>query len=61
MITMAWAVQEEVFIVLNPSLTKAHRTRAPKLTTKEPVKQICLCHLAFSFLSLLMDPFLIWY
>ena len=30
MITVAWAVQEEVFIVLNPSLTKAHGTRALK-------------------------------
>ena len=28
MITVAWTVQEEVFIVLNPSLTKAHGTGA---------------------------------
>ena len=43
MITVAWAVQEEVFIVLNPNLTKTHRTRAPKLTTKfMHVKELCL-------------------
>ena len=34
MITVAWAVQEEVFIVLNPSLTKAHGTRALKFMSK---------------------------
>ena len=34
MITVAWAVQEEVFIILNPSLTKAHRTRALKIMSK---------------------------
>ena len=34
MITVAWAVQEEVFIVLNPSLTKAHGTRVPEFTSK---------------------------
>ena len=36
-ITVAWAVQEEVFIVLNPSLTKAHGrhgTRALKFMSK---------------------------
>ena len=34
MITVAWAVQEEVFIVLNPSLTKARGTRALKFMSK---------------------------
>ena len=34
MITVTWAVQEEVFIVLNPSLTKAHGTRALKFMSK---------------------------
>ena len=31
---MAWAVQEEVFIVLNPSLTKVFRARALKIMSK---------------------------
>ena len=30
MITVVWAVQEGVLIVLNPSLTKAHKTSALK-------------------------------
>ena len=36
MITVAWAVrmQEKVFIVLNSSLTKAHRARALKVMSK---------------------------
>ena len=34
MITVAWAVQEEVFIVLNPSLTKALGTGALKFMSK---------------------------
>ena len=34
MITVAWAVQEEAFIVLNPSLTKAHGTRSLKFMSK---------------------------
>ena len=34
MITVAWAVQEEVFIVLNPSLTKAHGTIALKFMSE---------------------------
>ena len=34
MISVVWAVQEEVFIVLNSSLTKAHGTRALKFMSK---------------------------
>ena len=34
MITVALAVQEEVFIVLNPSLTKSHGIRAFKFMSK---------------------------
>ena len=34
MITVVWAVQEEVFIVLNPSLTKAHKTSASKIMSQ---------------------------
>ena len=34
MITVAWAVQEEVFILLNPGSTKAHRTSASKIMSK---------------------------
>ena len=34
MITVVWAVQEEVFIVLNPSLTKAHGTKVLKFMSK---------------------------
>ena len=34
MITVAWAVQEEVFIVLSPILTKEHGTRALKFMSK---------------------------
>ena len=34
MITVAWSVQEEVFITLSPSLTKAHGTRALKFMSK---------------------------
>ena len=34
MTTVAWEVQEEVFIVLNPSLIKAHRTSALKVMSK---------------------------
>ena len=35
MTTVAWAVQEKVvFIVLSPSLTKAHGTRALKFMSK---------------------------
>ena len=33
-IAVAWAVQEEVFIVLNPSLTEAYGTRALKFMSK---------------------------
>ena len=33
-ITMAWAVQGEVFVVLNPSLTKAHGTKALKFMSE---------------------------
>ena len=40
MITVAWAVQEEVFIVLNPSLTKAHRVRALKVMSKSMFAKI---------------------
>ena len=37
---------------------KSLRSRATvSLFHKGPVKKICLCHLAFSFFSLLMDPF----
>ena len=34
MITVAWAVQEELFIVPNPSLTKAHRNSTSKVMFK---------------------------
>ena len=34
MITVTWGVQEEVFIVLNPNLTEAHRTSALKIMSK---------------------------
>ena len=30
MVTVAWAVQKEVFIVLNPRFAEAHRTRTLK-------------------------------
>ena len=41
MITLAWA-QEELFIVLNPSLTKAHRTRALKVLSKSMFAKVGL-------------------
>ena len=34
MITVAWAVQEEVFVVLNPCLAEACRTRAQKFMSE---------------------------
>ena len=34
MISVVWAAQEEVFIVLNPNLTKARGTRALKFMSE---------------------------
>ena len=53
MITVARAVQEEVFTVFNHSLTKAHGTKA----LKGPVKLIQRVKIAHSFLQSVSNQF----